>query len=687
MNSSDNIESKHEEQSQGQAFVGGQLVELVKGIKVDFAQPMEHLNKEGVRAFRALGSDGYPSNLVALVCGRDYSPRRFAGTKYEKINNGHLLKMWTSGVIRVPQDKAESFCFVFDDVGTPLVPSLEYDKAHALSVKTEAVLQNMVIPISAVLKDLYNKDLIHGEIWLGNMYSQTGKATERIVLGECLSAPSSFLLPSLYHTAERAIADPMGRGIGTRADDMYAFGVSLAVALRGSDPLGGATKEQIIERKLDKGSYATLIGAERFSGPMLELLRGLLHDDPEQRWTLDDVEEWIDGRRLSPKQAIKRVKANRPIIFNDVKYTRPELLAKDLIKNPPAALRLVENKDLIQWLDRAIEDKTLKNAVEDTMKEVSSLSGGSDYVHQLIVYISTALFNEIPVRYKDLSFNPTAFGKMMSAALMKEADIKNYTEILRHSFMMRVIREKKSIIEGSSLVAKFDSCRNFIAQTFLGGGIERCLYLMDPESHCLSPMLKEYYVISSGGVMRALEQVCEKSSPKSLIDRHIAAFLSVKDKKNIDAYFGEIRASDPHIAKLGQLRVLATIQKRLGLEPFPAIAEWMSNNTEEVYAKLKDKKAIDNLKKKVAKIKKTGDLSSLVHLYDNPALYQADMDGFENARRIYKGLNKEKIELETRLQNKKDYGQHTGRQIASTVSVIIAMVMMVLISYFILFLG
>lgn len=686
MSSSDNIENKSEEKQQEQAFGSGQLIELVKGVRIDFTQPMEHLNKEGVRAFRALGSEGYPSNLVALICGRDYSPRRFAGVKYEKINNGHLLKMWASGVVRVPQDKAESFCFVFDDVGIPLVPSQEYNKAHALSSKTETVLQNMVVPISAVLKDLYNKDLIHGEIWPGNMYSQSGKTTERIVLGECLSAPSGFLLPTLYHTAERAISDPMGRGLGTRADDMYAFGVSLAVALRGDDPLGGATQEQIIEQKLDKGSYATLIGSERFSGPMLELLRGLLHDDPEQRWTLDDVEEWIDGRRLSPKQAIKRVKANRPIVFNDVKYTRPELLAKDLIKNPAAALRLIENKDLIQWLDRAIEDKTLKSAVEDTMKEMTSLSGGADYVHQLIVYISTALFNEIPVRYKDLSFNPTAFGKMMSSASMKEIDIKNYTEILRHSFMIRVIREKKSIVESSSLVAKFDSCRNFIAQTFVGGGVERCLYLLDPESHCLSPMLKEHYVISSGGVMRALEKICESSTPKNLVDRHIAAFLSVKDKKNIDPYFGELRASDPHIKKLGQLRVLATIQKRLSLEPFPAIAEWISNNTQEVYAKLKDKNAIDKLKKKVNKIKKTGDLSSLVHLYDNPALYQTDMEGFENAKRVYKGLNKEKVELETRLKNKKDYGQHTGRQIASTVSVIIAMVMMILISYFVLFL-
>ena len=63
--------------------------------------------------------------------------------------------------------------------------------------------------------------------------------TGKIRLGECLSAPSSYRLPALYEPIERALADNGARGAGGYADDMYSFGVSLAVILRSVDPLEG----------------------------------------------------------------------------------------------------------------------------------------------------------------------------------------------------------------------------------------------------------------------------------------------------------------------------------------------------------------------------------------------------------------------------------------------------------------
>ena len=80
------------------------------------------------------------------------------------------------------------------------------------------------------------------------------------------------------------------------------------------------TDEQIVEHKIEHGSYTSLVGKDRFRGALLELLRGLLYDDSNQRWTLEDVQAWVDGRRLSPKQSPKRIKASRPVILTEKKY-------------------------------------------------------------------------------------------------------------------------------------------------------------------------------------------------------------------------------------------------------------------------------------------------------------------------------------------------------------------------------
>ena len=97
-------------------------------------------------------------------------------------------------------------------------------------------------------------------------------------------------------------ASPGGRGLGYTADDLYAFGVTIAVLLAGGDPAQGLESDALVQSKIHRGSYATLIGRTRLSLPMMEVLRGLLCDHRAERWTLHDMDLWLAGRRLSPKQ-------------------------------------------------------------------------------------------------------------------------------------------------------------------------------------------------------------------------------------------------------------------------------------------------------------------------------------------------------------------------------------------------
>src|SRR5690606_29023817 len=99
----------------------------------------------------------------------------------------------------------------------------------------------------------------------------------------------------------------------------------------------------------------------------------------------------------------------------------------------------------------------------------------------------------------------------------------------------------------SPLMNRFDACRNFIRQKKIAFGLERCLYFLSPDGRCLSDKLKSYYVISPDEMALAFEDMCAKGkAPAFFIDRHCAAFLSVRDSKVIDSYLYELEGPEEH---------------------------------------------------------------------------------------------------------------------------------------------
>lgn len=663
----------------------GNEIFLNKNIRIKFRDPLPHLDKGLIKAYRAVGSNKVPTNLFALICDKQFTPRRISSIKYSKIVNSSLVKFITSGKIFWPDEKVEKYCFIYENtLGQKVLPSDA--KKAALGWKSDEVMPKVVYPLIKVLQDLRDKDIVHGEIWPGNMYRSGEGAGEVIKLGECLTAPASSQLPALYEPVERALANSTARGTGSFSDDLYSLGVSLAVILRTTDPMQGMNDQQIIESKIEKGTYSSLISGDRFSGGMLELLRGLLYDDPSQRWTLEDVQAWMDGRRLSPKQSTKRIKAGRPIILNNKKYIRPELLAIDMCKHVDETAKIVENGELDQWIDRAIEDKVIKSRLEQAMKDVAAYDQGSSYNDQLAAKVAITLYPDCPVQYKGLSFIPAGFGKMLSSAYILHQDMQLYVDVLKSGFVIEHLRAQKTT-SASTLASKFDNCRTFVNQTVVGSGLERCLYVMDMECPCLSPILDKYYVQTPEEIMDAFESICSSSKPDILFDRHVVAFLSVKDRKSIDPYLGDLRAEEPHRRVLGQVRTLATIQKRGNLGKYPAIAEWISSNLDDFYERFHDQKCRDELKQIIDGMKKKGDLYKIAVLFDDPKLYQTDTHNFFQAMEEYKRIDKEKNTLEEKLQDRKEYGRETGQQIASVASIMLSLVVIFITAYIVFLKG
>ncbi len=644
---------------------------LNDAIEILYDKRMPHLDHGPVAAYGARNKgevEGFP--YFALICENNLVPRTRQAPLIAGINSPGLARLIASGVCYWPPGGGERYAFVYENnLGHPILKPGD----SGLGWRAEQVLQTVIRPAVLALSDLRDADVYHGSIRPSNMFDGGAKVVERVIFGDCLSTPPSYTQPAVYESIERAMADPLSRGRGTYEDDLYSFGVSLAVLLRHRDPMEGMNDEEIVKHKIENGSYTALTGNERFTGAILELLRGLLYDDPSQRWTLAEISSWLDGQRLSPKQITKKIKAARPLQFNNDKYFRPSILAMDLNKNQPEAVHMVENGALGQWIERSLEDRTISNRLQESLDAAQETGRGPGYWDRLLARVSIALDISAPLRYKGLVLNPDGIPFAMADAMIRKKDIQPYIDIINQQLVTYwVTIQNDALVDIGALVSRFDSSRAFLKQQTMGYGIERCLYFLCQEAPCISDILKGYYVRSPEDLMYAYEDIAKKPNrPHLFIDRHIAAFLSVKDKRVIDPFLADLNAGEFHRRIMGNVKVLALLQKRSHIDSLPGVAAWAAEILKPVYERLHDRHLREKLKQKIDRTAAAGDLNRVAAILDDPMMRQNDMLEFKQAMRDYSSMRDELAKLEADLSKPQSFGREAGHEYAAIASAVI----------------
>lgn len=633
---------------------------------------LKHLDQGPVLAYaaRPAGHAGAP-NFYALICENWLIPRIKMAEMMTNIVNPCLIRIVHQAVTYWPPGKGERYVFIYENnLGQPL---LRTHVGYGLGWKNEKALLSVIKPVSTVLLDLRDRDLIHGQINPMNLFDGGSKNIEKVILGDCVSVPPSFMQPAVFEPIERAQCDPLGRGLGTFEDDMYALGVTLTVLLRHRDPMEGLTDEEIIREKIEQGSYAALTGKERFTGAILELLRGLLYDDRAQRWTLDDMVLWLDGQRLSPKQAAKKPKAARQIQFNNERYSRPSMLAMDLEKNTAEAVQLIDGGELEQWLQRSLEDNLTKNRFEQAVEITHEQGRTAGYAERLTARVSVALDPDAPIRYRGIKVTPEGFPNAMIEAVYFKKDINPYIDIINMQMVMYWLNAQSDMrYDVGATVTKFDSCRGFMRQQNIIYGMERCLYFLSPDAPCYSERLRDFHVLTPEDMLRAFEKISSRpDKPELFIDRHIAAFLSVRDRKVIDPYLTELNAPELHKRVLGNIKVLATIQQRAKMEGFPGICGWIAGILDSYYERIHDRYLRQKLKDRIAKLSDVGDIGKMIALVDNAEMKQKDFLEFRQAMIDYNKLRNEALELDDKLAQPDSFVKEVGREYAAIISALV----------------
>ncbi len=627
-------------------------------------------------AYYAYDSQNKNSRLIAIVSGVENIPRWKLTKAYTSLADTSFMRLVGSGIVNWSLENKQKYVFMYSgNLAECLVEKGSFSDNHWRHPDT---VEYLIQPMARMLKEMSDRNFVHGSIRPSNIYYSSVDRNNPVILGDGLSVRPNSTQDALFFSPDKAMAEPLGRGKGSIKDDLYAFGVSLVLFLRKTDPFAGMSDEDIVRRKMEIGSYAALIGNERFPASFLDLFRGVLHDDYSSRWGVDELFIWLDGTRLTPEALIKKKKANRPISFAGNKYLYAELLAFDLHKNVSELASMVEDGSLGRWIERSVDSAPMFERYEKALESSLAFASNKDY---LAVQVAMALNKALPINYKGRCFTYDGLGDMMAKSACDGGDLSYYRDVINLNLPDLALANsglpRNEII---AMLKQYDACRTSLRMSTMGYGIERCIYILCDGVACLSPKFKGYFVNGDVSVIMAFEELCKRGGQVAfMLDQHLAAFFYVISPNIMESVSYDINSPDKDNKIAGNLRFMAALQKRSAIASVPAIAKVFLESLSGVYKAFNNKKMQQVIKEGVEKAANAGDLIGMSSLLDDTTSLARDKKAFQIASAEYRILENEYNDYNVKLANKNTYGVANGHDFAAIVSWLAATIITVIV--------
>lgn len=640
------------------------------------SMPLPEFDTPGGRAFGAhyKGAEG-TADLIAILCDKGVVARHETLPSIRNIDIPGLLRLVDSGTVVWPDDNRRYFTLAYQRPATTRMKQ-SVDEPHP-SMSEDFLNNYFIMPMINVMIELQRAGVVHNAIRPSNIFWRIGNTTVP-QLGECLSMPAGYGQPALFEPIERALCHPMGRGVGHHADDCYALGVIIALLVIGTNPFQGMDDAAIIRTKLERGTFGAFVGNRRISSSHIEILRGLLADDIGQRWTGVELEQWIGGRRSTPKNSDAGKRAARAFEFQGNDYWQARPLAAAMALHVPEAALIIENGSLDKWLRRAVNDDTRATnlaAAHTSLKQTGKMSHFED---QLVARACIALDPDGPIRYRGVAVMPAGIGAMLIDALMNGQSTQILSEIISSQLVSLWVEMQREVTgDLVPLGQLLERMKGLIEKSSYGNGVERVVYELNTSLPCLSTIVRSHYVTNGKTLLTALERVAGSGErPQEPMDRHIAAFLIVRERRS-ELQFDAMSAAPGSFRRgMGMLTLYTDLQEKYGPESLPNLAQWLMPALEASLQRYLGKTIKERVREQVKDAVKKGNLALLMRFIDDPKRVERDKQEFMAARMLYLNIMKEIAFLENRLANREIIVRESGKPLAATISTLIAIFLM-----------
>jgi hypothetical protein len=637
--------------------------------------PLTELRAPAAAAYAVEDQRSVGTSFFALVPDLGHPVRGVALGLSRMAKHAHVLTPVDYGVIDWPPAGQRCLAIIYErPAGGSLAPVADQP---ITPWSEQDVVDRVLTGLLAGLRALGVEGMTHRGIRPTNIFFRD-TARRVAVLGDCIASPPAAHQPSAYETIESASTLTIARGNGTAADDLYALGV-LCLHLSHGMPAGhGRTDEALLEDKIRRGSFNALAGDARLSPAMLELLRGLLLDDPEERWTLKDVEAWLEGRRLTPKVTSPAHRATRPFEIADEACFTARMVARALARGGDGAAHIVRSHGLQVWLERSLGNKTLIDGVGRALADGEDPAAGGSAARdiRLVARVAIALDPAAPIRYRTLAVAIDGLGSALASAMLGDGDVQPIAEILRARLpQFWCQRQPSGRSEFLAQLHDFDRLRRILEDNRPGFGIERLAYELNPTLPCLSPFVVSRHVLQLADLLPALElAVAEKRILVQPIDRHVAAYMARHSNQIDEPSLVSLGGTDPAARLLGALFLLAQLQQSRGPAAVPALAQLFGRQAQLLIDRFRHRPTRTRLESELSGILAEASLPRLLNFLDNGDDRRRDAHLFSKARQNF-GLIRRAIEgCEHERRLLPEEAMQTSSAIAAGLSMLIGVV-------------
>jgi hypothetical protein len=459
---------------------------------------------------------------------------------------------------------------------------------------------------------------------------------------------------------------------------MYAFGVTLLHLLIGRRPGAPLKGGELLRAKVTLGSYMTLAGDARFPLAMIEVLRGLIIDDPLLRWDVEAVKLWLAGRRLSPLLAKPEKRAQRAFRFGSAEITSRRELAYVLSENWEQAAGPIMDGQVEVWLRRALDEKVLAEAVANLVRAAAFPSAGNEAgnTDTVVSKVCMLLDPHAPIRYRTTRAFIDALGQAMAVAVTRQKDVRAVVDAILYEMPEAWVGGQPTFDPiFFQILGQIKTLRQHLRQQQPGFGVERCLYEANETLPCLSPLVQKEYVLDIEDLLPALDAAAKRVDAKSWpADRHIVAFVAARFHFDVDKQINALNSPQADTSALGLLSLLAVLQWRLGPETVYGLSGWLGGLVAPIIQSYHNREVRRRLEREVPKLVRKGSLPDLYNLLDDVEERQKDLDGFAWAKAEYAGADQEIHDLESDTPAREAQAQRIGRQTSAIISVMIGLI-------------
>lgn len=654
------------------------VIPLKKNFRILAHRPLPIFDTPSSKAFEVLHARERERKYYALICDTRIPPRvnMIAGLMNSGISGMSCPQDW--GVIEW-LDGRLYYAIAFEQPGTKRLMRDLGDTFAPFSDKM--ISRSLLAPAYHMLSELASRGYTHRAIRPTNIFLNGGMENS-VVFGECCSKLSAFDQPVAFEPIESALCHPIARGDGGISDDIYALGVCLGILLQGFNPLHGLSNQEIIDKKMTMGSFYTLMGNARVSPMMMEALKGMLSDSHKTRWSLKDLDNWLNGRQAMAHTSLSRPKAARAFQFLGQPYQYLSHLAAALGKNWLQGSEEIMKKPMGIWLKRSANDEEKAEAFEKLIAQSYADESGSN--DATLSRICNVLYPEGPIFYKSVAFMPDGLKNL----LLITHESNNIHSVIYDVVEKRILgswigRQGSLPLQYSNSLEAVNHWKKYLNTQGIGFGIERCLYEANPGMLCLSPLVFRHTVTDIVSLMHVLDLISLDFTDfsKLNLDTHLASFIMASMQNSGISFAKMINLEDVAQQRLGWLGLLSLVQqkKRIGALPHlaAAIYPWLAPILDLYHSRSRQ----NRIKEELEKAAKSGSLVGMMAVLQNYAEIINDKNGFYRARYEYLTLKIKAEEINLNNQKKMEHNLPIGQQIVAFFAGSTAALFMIAILY------